>query len=384
MESSKKSIRLFKPLVDKNDVLEFQKVFEDQWLGLGSSVYDLESQWSQTIGNKFSIATNSATSALHLACESFKFPAESEILVPSLTFVSSVTSIIYSNLRPVFVDICPVSLNLDINLLSKYITAKTKAILVVHYGGEPAKMDALCQFAKDFNLRVIEDCAHTQGGSYLGKKLGTWGDIGCFSFEEKKGMTTGDGGMLITDSEEINTYVRKARWLGIDKDTWSRADQKGAVARNYIIDVLGFKYNMNNLAASLGLAQLKKLSLINSTKTKYIKRYLQTIKKCNRLQALLPYSQINSTDCSYWLFGVRTSERDALISFLDSKGISHGIHFTPINEQPYFKKFAHITPVASSISKKILTLPLSAAHTLEEIEYVCDALEEFDSEYVSS
>ena len=211
-------------------------------------------------------------------------------------------------------------------------------------------------FSQKIQSNDDEDCAHTQLTDYHGTKLGMWGDIGCFSFEEKKGMTTGDGGMLVTKNADIYDYAKQVRWLGISKDTWSRdTEEQKNMYWHYDINYLGYKYNMNNLAASLGLSQLKKLDFINSQKRKFILNYLNSLKSCNNLRPLLPYSLIKQHDASYWLFGVRcknSEHRNLLMTFLRNKNIDYGMHFTPINEQPYFRRFNQETPVAHEIAKK--------------------------------
>ena len=381
-------VRLFKPFLDDSDRRCFAEAFDASWLGLGEKVYEFEKAWSSKSNAKYSVALNSATAALHIACQYVKETAnikDGNIIVPSLTFVSSVSSIIYAGLNPIFVDVDPDSLTIDCAKLESLIDKKTVAIMAVHYGGEPCRMKEITHLAKKYNLMTIEDCAHTQLTDYHGTKLGMWGDIGCFSFEEKKGMTTGDGGMLVTKNADIYDYAKQVRWLGISKDTWSRdTEEQKNIYWHYDINYLGYKYNMNNLAASLGLSQLKKLDFINSQKRKFILNYLNSLKSCNNLRPLLPYSLIKQHDASYWLFGVRcknSEHRNLLMTFLRNKNIDYGMHFTPINEQPYFRRFNQETPVAHEIAKKILTLPLSPAHLDEEIEYVIHSLLEFDGKF---
>ena len=191
-------------------------------------------------------------------------------------------------------------------------------------------------------------------------------------------MTTGDGGMLFTSNKLIAEKAKRLRWLGINKDTWTRSNLFTKNNWYYEISDLGFKYNMNNLAASLGLSQIKKLKRINSNKSKIIKKYLQTVAEIDYAEPLLPYSLIDSVN-SYWLFGLRTKYRDELMGFLNAKGISTGMHFTPINEQPLYSKSIYKTPNSSKISKELITLPLSPGHNSDEIEYVCQNLKLFKS-----
>jgi len=364
-------------MLEEDDFNSLKECFDESWLGLGAKVYEFEKEWSSYFDNDcHSIACNSATAALHIALLALELPKGTEVIVPSLTFISSVNVILYAGLVPVFADINPNSLTISIASITELINKNTSAIIPVHYGGEPCEMDKIINIAKEYNLKVIEDCAHTQGSFYKNKYLGYWGDIGCFSFEEKKGMTTGDGGMLVTSNKSIAEKAKRLRWLGINKDTWTRSNLFTKGNWYYEISELGFKYNMNNIAASLGLSQLKKLKRINSNKSKIIKKYIETVNKLNYAKPLLPYSLINNIN-SYWLFGLRTKFRDELMGFLNSKGIATGMHFTPINEQPLYNQSPYKTPIASSISKELITLPLSPGHTMEQIEYVCNNLKLF-------
>jgi perosamine synthetase len=186
-------IRLFKPSVGQEELDNIKAVLDRAWLGLGPNVTKFEDEWTKYIGCKSSIGVNSATAALHLALTAFNFPKGKKVLVPAITFVATATAVLYNNLEPVFVDVNEDTASMDIHDLEKKYDKDCVAVIPVHNGGYPADMERILEFARMKNLKVIEDCAHCAGGDYHGKKLGTWGDIGCFSFEEKKCMTTGDG-----------------------------------------------------------------------------------------------------------------------------------------------------------------------------------------------
>ena len=252
-------------MLEEDDFYALKDCFDKSWLGLGAKVYEFEREWSSHFNSEnYSIACNSATAALHISLLALDLPKGSEVIVPSLTFISSVNVIAYSGLVPVFADINTDSLTISIESLKKLINKKTSAILPVHYGGEPCEMEKIIEIAKDNNLKVIEDCAHTQGSLYKEKYLGSWGDVGCFSFEEKKGMTTGDGGMIFTSDKSIAEKAKRLRWLGINKDTWTRSNIFTKSNWYYEISELGYKYNMNNMAASLGLKN--RIDWLNSPK----------------------------------------------------------------------------------------------------------------------
>jgi len=212
--------------------------------------------------------------------------------------------------------------------------------------------------------------------------LGTWGDIGCFSFEEKKLMTTGDGGMIVSDDPELLKDIKAMRWVGIDKDNWKTAQSyvdanKDAMHWFYEINILGYKYNMNDLAASIGLAQLKKLQGMNDRRSEIIGKYMDGIKNVAGIKPLLPYEPERYV---YQMFGIRAEKRDELMIYLKLKGIATGCHYTPLSIQPLFEPWGKNCPYIEEEHKKFITLPLHADLTNEEVDYVLDALSSFSTE----
>jgi len=191
--------RLFKPSLGEEELQAIREAFERSWVGLGPKVNEFEAEWEKFTGAQVAIGLNSATAALHLALACFGFPEGKKVLVPSLTFSATASAILYNRLIPVFVDSDPVTLGISLEDLNKKYDKDCVAVMPVHYAGHPVPMEKLVLWANERNLKIIEDCAHTAGGIYNGKMLGTWGDIGCYSFEEKKLMTTGDGGIMVTN-----------------------------------------------------------------------------------------------------------------------------------------------------------------------------------------
>jgi perosamine synthetase len=374
-------IRLFKPSVGEEELANVREVFRRAWLGLGPMVAQFEQEWSQYIGASTSVGVNSATAALHLSLTALGFQPGAKVLVPALTFVATATAALYNQLEPVFVDIDAESLSISLEDLERKISPDCVAVLPVHMGGHPVPMEGLLEIAKQHRLAVVEDCAHCAGGVYKGKKLGTWGDIGCFSFEEKKCMTTGDGGMISSDRVDLIEPLRAYRWVGIDKDTWKRqahyTSSEAMDSRHwyYEVGVLGYKYNMNDLMAAIGLAQLKKLDCMNARRRAIIQRYLDGIKDCRRIRPLLPYKL---EDSAYWIFGVRCEKRDDLILHLKKKGIATSVHYMPIPMHPLFRRYSAETPVADRVWQTLLTLPLFPDLTDAEVDYVVEALREYD------
>ena len=378
------NIRLFAPYLGEDEINEIRDAFSRSWVGLGEKVSKFESDFSDFIGCRKSIAVNSATAGLHLALSAFRFPEGKKVLVPDITFASTAFAPIYNRLNPVFVDVNHSDITMSIDDLERKYDKDCVAIIAVHYGGQPAKMEKINEFAKKKNLVVIEDCAHTIGTEYKGVKLGLWGNIGVFSFEEKKAMTTGDGGMICSNDEELLKDLIPRRWLGIDKDTWKTSfeyiNPNSHNSRHWYYDIneLGFKYNMNDLAAAIGIVQLKRLRWMNSERSKRIKEYLQVISGLKHIKPLLPF---NPDENSYWLFGVRCEKRDELILHLKSNGIATGVHYYPLNMMNYFKEWNLPCPVAEKVWESFVTLPLHVHLTTEETGYISEKLISFERKY---
>lgn len=372
-------VRLFKPSVGAAELAAIQDSFTSAWLGLGPKVIEFEKQWSSYIGARESVGVNSCTAALHLALAAYRFPEGKKVLVPALTFASTAMAVLYNRLIPVFVDVDEKTLGISLEDLERKRDDDCVAVMPVHFGGHPVPMDNLVAWAKSRNLKVIEDCAHTAGGKYKGKALGMWGDIGCFSFEEKKCMTTGDGGMISSDDAELLRPLRHSRWVGINKDTWARYEEivTGHPDTNswyYEISNIGYKYNMNDLMASIGLVQLQKLDGMNLRREQIIGKYLECLEELDYIQPAMPYHLQSS---SYWAFIVRVQNRDKFITHMQKQGVSIGVHYMPLPMQPLFMPYASSTPNASSIWGELVTLPLYPDLTDEEIGYVLTTIRSY-------
>lgn len=374
------NIRLFKPCVGKEELESIKEAFGRAWLGLGPKVREFEQKWSEFIGAKESVGVNSCTAALHLALAAFRFPKGKKVLVPVNTFASTAMAPIYNGLEPVFVDIDETTLGLSLEDLERKYDKDCVAVIPVHFGGHPVPMDELNAWAKSRNVKVIEDTAHSAGGKYKGKSLGTWGDIGCFSFEEKKCMTTGDGGMISSDDADLIKPLRHSRWVGINKDTWQRLEENRSSAFNdayhwyYEISDVGYKYNMNDLMASIGLIQLKKLPEMNRRREEILSAYLKGIEHNDRVRPGIPY---DLKDSSYWMFIVRVKQRDEFILAMKQNGVSTGVHYMPLTMHPFFQQFKSDTPVASRIWKEFVTLPLFPELTDDEVKYIIQCMNDF-------
>lgn len=372
-------VRLFKPSLGREELEAVEAAFGRSWIGLGPKVKEFEETWKAFIDCNEAIALNSATAALHLALAVFGFAEGSKVLVPALTFASTATAVLYNRLTPVFVDSDPQALGIDLDDLERKYDKDCVAVIPVHYAGHPVPMEKLVPWARERNLKVIEDCAHTTGSMYKGRRLGLWGDIGCFSFEEKKLMTTGDGGMICSNDADLLKDVRAMRWVGIDKDNWKSAKaytqaNKDALHWYYELRVLGYKYNMNDLAACIGLAQLKKLPGMNARRGGIIQQYMSGLRDKQQVSMLLPFAPDKYV---YQMFGIRTDRRDEMMIHLKSMGIATGCHYTPLSLQPVFRRWGGTCPYIEKEANKFITLPLHADLTADEVAYVVDGVCEF-------
>ncbi len=377
--SDKVNIRLFKPSLGNEELEAIRDAFERSWVGLGPRVSEFEKEWARFTGSSMAVGVNSATAALHLALAIFRFPEGKKVLVPSLTFSATASAALYNRLIPVFVDSDPVTLGMDPDDAERKYDSDCVAIIPVHYAGHPVEMERIVPWARSKGLRVVEDCAHTAGGMYRGKMLGRWGDVGCFSFEEKKLMTTGDGGMMITDDPELFRDVKAMRWVGIDKDNWKTsrmytAADSDAMHWYYELNVLGYKYNMNDLAASIGLVQLKKLPEFNRRRSEIIRLYLDGLRGLKGIEPLLPFEPERYP---YQMFGIRTDRRNEMILYLKSLGIATGCHYTPLSIQPLFSRYSTGCPYIENEHNRFITLPLHADLTDYEVGYITDSIRTF-------
>jgi perosamine synthetase len=370
-------IPVFRPKMNKEEILsELSKIFDSGWIGLGPKTAEFEQRFAEYVGVKYAVGVNSATAALHLANAVLGIGPGDEIIVPSMTFVSTALAPLYCGATPIFADIEEDTLCVEPADVEKKITARTKAIIPVHYGGHACRMDEIMEIAKTHNLYVIEDAAHSCGGRYKGRMLGSIGVMGCFSFHAVKNLPTGDGGMITTNDERIYHELKKLRWVGIDKDTWDRSGKKG-YSWQYSIDKLGFKCHMNDITAVIGLAQLKVLDDHNQIRRKYARKYDGVFKSIDWIETPVEKNYTYSARHNYI---VKVPMRDELNEYLCAKGISTGVHYEPIH---HFKVFGNVQtdlPVTERIWMSLLTLPLYPDMTDGEFDKVTTEVIKFGKE----
>jgi perosamine synthetase len=369
-------IPVFKPCYGKEELEALKEPFETGWIGLGPKTQEFEKKFSEYIGVKYSVALNSCTSALHLAMKVMGVEGY-EVITTPLTFVSTNHAIIYNKGVPVFCDIQPDTLNINPEQVRKLITDRTKAIVTVHYGGHPCDMDIISDIAKKHHLAVIEDVAHGCGGEFKGKKLGSLGDIACFSFHAVKNLATGDGGMITTNDKEVYNRLLKLRWLGITKDTWAREDKDKNYSWYYNIEEVGYKYHMNDITAALGLVQLKKLDRTNRRRTEITERYNRGFADVSWIETPTFKSYAKSACHNYV---IKLDERDKLNLYLKERGISTSVHYIPNNHYEMYRNCRGDTPVCEKIWTKLLTLPLFPDLKDSEVDMIIQQIKLFGQE----
>ena len=362
-------IPVFRPYHNDKEIKYLKEVIDSGWWGLGPKTAEFEQKFAEYIGTKYAVALNSATAALHLAlmCIDVK---NAEVISPAMTFVSTNHAILYNGGIPVFCDIEPENLNVTAENISKLITSKTKAIVVVHYGGYACDMDPIMELAKDHNLYVIEDCAHACGGRYKEKMLGTIGDFGSFSFQAVKNLSTGDGGMLITDNEEWAERLKKLRWVGISKGTFDRG---AGNSYDWFYDVteLGYKYHMNDIAAAIGLAQLEKLEWMNDQRRYWSDRYREAFSAYTAIKCP-PVKEYMLPACHN--FVIKALNRDEIRQRLNENGIASGVHYYPNQLFEMYKKYYRELPVSERIWKELITLPLYPDMNEKEFKLIVNTI----------
>jgi len=373
-------IPLFKPPLGQDELDALKKTFESGWVGLGPNTYKFEEEFKEYIGCEYALGVNSATAALQLCLEYFAIEGK-EVISPSLTFVSTNHAIMYNGGIPVFADIDKETLCLDPEDVIKKITDKTVGIITVHYAGHPSSMDALNMIAKEYDLFLLEDAAHSMGASYNSQKVGNLGDAACFSFQALKNLTTGEGGMITTNNKEMYDKLKKLRWMGIDKDTFTR-DKEGSYSWMCHVEELGYKNHMNDIQATIGRVQLKKLdNNLNKKRYDIAQYYNNRLGKLNWIKTPPEYSNVERVFC---LYVIQLEERNRLSEYLSDLGISTGVHYLPNHHHPFYIKLIESeyiklpdVPITDTLWEKILDLPLFPDLTEKELDYNCTAIENF-------
>jgi UDP-4-amino-4,6-dideoxy-N-acetyl-beta-L-altrosamine transaminase len=378
------------PVIEEEEISEVLDVLKSGWITTGPKVKLFEREFAEYIGCKHAIAVNSCTAALHLALEAIGIRERDEIITSPMTFAATSEVIRYFKASPVFVDIDSTTMNLDVELLENTVQKRCesgdgkrlKAIIPVHYAGYPCDMDAIMALASRYDLRIIEDAAHAFPTSYKRKMIGTLGDITCFSFYATKNITTGEGGMITTENEEYADRMRIMSLHGISKDAWKRYTAEGSWY--YEIVAPGYKYNLTDIAAGLGVAQLRKADAFLKRRMQIADRYHEAFQELNELDLPLVHEGEEGTTHSWHLYVIRLNlqrlqiDRNKFIDELRRKGIGTSVHFIPLHIHPYYRETygyqSDDFPVAYETYKRIISLPIYARMTDDDVERVIESV----------
>lgn len=354
-----------------------EEVLKSRWLTMGRVTQDFESAFASYTGAKHALAVTNATAALHMACMAIGLKPGDEVIVPSLTFVASANSIRYTGAIPVFADVTSESnLNISVDAIEALITKRTRAIMLVHYGGYACEMPRILELAHKHELKVIEDAAHAAGSWLQSRHLGTWGDIGCFSFFSNKNMTTGEGGMVVTNDDALFEKLRLFRSHGMTTLTWDR--HKGH-AWSYDVVELGYNYRIDEIRAALGTVQLNKLEGNNERRRHLTQSYRDLLQELP--QITVPFSNhpgITSAHIMPVLLPPDTN-RVGFMENMKAQGIQTSIHYPPIHKfTAYQASDGDATSmrlvVTENVANREVTLPLYPAMSDEDVTLVVRAI----------
>ncbi len=362
--------------IDEDEISAVNDVLRSKWLSMGSVTQAFEQEYAEMLGVKHALAVANGTAALHLACLVAGLQPGDEVIVPSLTFVATVNAVRYTGATPVFADILSQqTLNISPAAVENLINERTRAILVMHYGGYACDMPQIMQLAEKYHLMVIEDAAHAVNSELEGRKLGCWGDMGCFSFFSNKNMTTGEGGMLVTNDDALAEKLKLARSHGMTSLSWER--HKGH-AFSYDVVALGFNYRLDEMRAAIGRVQLKKLADNNKRRRELTQLYWELLDKVLP-DIILPFRYHDGISAAH-LMPVLLPEakmRQPFMEHMKRNRIQTSIHYPPVHRfsayaQTESSNGAHL-PVTEDAAVREVTLPLYPEMQEKNVRYVCEA-----------
>ncbi len=374
------------PDIGDEEICSVVETLRSGWLTTGSKVKQFEREFAEQLGVSNAVAVNSCTAALHLALEAIGLSEGDEVIIPTMTFAATAEVVHYFKAKPVLVDCRKDTLNLNVELIERAITPKTKAIIPVHFAGQPCAMDQILAIAHSHHLKVIEDAAHALPARYQGKRVGTLGDITCFSFYATKTMTTGEGGMATTENPEWAQRMRMLSLHGISQDAWKRYTPGGSWY--YEIRHPGYKYNLTDIAAALGIPQLRKCNEFKSTRQHIASLYNEGFSRVPEITT--PHVDKN-IDHAWHLYVIQLNleqlriGRNEFMDQLKKHGIGTSVHFIPLHLHPYYRDtFGYLPenfPEASAVFERILSLPIYPKMSDEDVRHVIQTVSTLIKEY---
>jgi dTDP-4-amino-4,6-dideoxygalactose transaminase len=367
-----------KPDIQDQEIDEVIACLKTGWIGTGPRVDAFESQFRKYKQAGNAVAMNSCTAGLHLSLLALGIGPGDEVITSPLTFCATVNSIIHVGATPVLADVCPLSMNIDPLEIESKITKQTKCVLPVHFAGRPCSMDSILEIVSENQLFLVEDCAHAIETEYHGKPAGTFGEFGCFSFYATKNVATGEGGMVISDDDEKADRIQRLALHGLSKNAWKRFGDDGY--QHYFVEELGFKYNMMDLQAALGIHQLKRVEKNWKRREQLWHHYNDMLAS---LPIILPLPPEDDTRHAYHLYTILIDEkntglsRDNVVTKMHQEGVGTGIHYLSIPEHPYYQRTfgwkPDDFPNAMSIGRQTMSLPLSPSLSDVDVDWVIDA-----------
>ena len=374
------SIQVLKPKYHVDECLaEIRECLEVGWTGMGFKTVEFEKKWCEYTGHKHAHFLNSNTVGLNVAVEILKkengWDNDDEVITTPITFVSTNHAILLSHLKPVFAEVDEY-LCLDPEDVEKRITDKTRAIIFVGYGGRVGQLDKIIKICKEHGLKLILDAAHMSGTRVNGVFPGTWDgiDVAVYSYQAVKNLPTADSGMICFAKEEYDAIARKLTWLGINKDTYQRSDDKGTYKWKYDVDYLGYKDHGNSIMAAIALVQLKYLDEDNAYRRKIVSIYDKEFEGCKNIKVIdAPYKD----ECCYHIYEIQVPDREGLLGFLSSHDIYGGVHYRDNTEYSMYAYAKGSCPRAHEISEHIMTLPLHLWLTEDDAHMIAGLVKEY-------
>ena len=369
-----------RPWLGEEEEREIIDTLRSGWLTTGAKTHEFERQFAAYIGCKHAIGLNSCTAGLHLALVSLGIGPGDEVITTPITFAATANVIVHQGAKPVFVDVEPETLNIDARQIESRLTEKTKAILPVHLYGHPCDMDVILRLAQKRSVAVVEDAAHAVESEHHGRKVGSIGDLTAFSFYATKNMTTGEGGMLTTDRDDLAEKIRILSLHGITSDAWMRHGEDGYV--HWDVLYAGYKYNMFDIQASLGIHQLKKVEFFWQRRKRWVELYNEAFGNMPEIRLLSEKSHVKHAHHLYPIV-VKTEEmtvtRDGMLRALEESGIGVGVHFRALHLMSFYAKTFGFQrgnfPNAEYASDRLLSLPLYPKMEEEDVRRVIAAVQ---------
>jgi dTDP-4-amino-4,6-dideoxygalactose transaminase len=373
------AVPFYRPDIGEEEIAAVVETLRSGWVTVGPRTHEFEQAFAQFVGAPHAVAVSSCTAGLHLALDALDLQPDDEVITSTLTFTATGATIIHAGARPVLVDCTPDTLNIDPAAVAKRITARTRAIVPVHFAGHPAAMDELVALARAHGIAVVEDAAHALPASYRGRRIGTIGAVTAFSFYATKNLCTGEGGMLTTADAAIAERLRTRRLHGMSRDAWRRYSSEGAW--RYDVSYPGFKYNMTDIAAAMGLVQLRRLPAMHRRRQDLARQYSELLADCDALQ--LPVT-LPEVEHAWHLYVLRLRPehlritRDAVIEELKAAGVASQVHFIPLHLHSFYRDaFGYRPeqfPVASAAADTLLSLPFFTRMSDDDVRRVAGAL----------